>query len=181
MTEPKWPVKPDMTQHYYDFNNGFESGERVMHDKFMEVIKAQPKGLVALDERTIRLIMDLGRMTERPGDARDIQRIVALWDWPTEIKEEMLSLIGLHDSRVEAIGKLIRFMISTFGTTPKAEVMSLKDISVEEIYEILYEQNGVVYMESSEDPIDRTRAEVMKLNLNGSAQAIYQHLKERKP
>lgn len=40
----EWPKKPDINQHNDDFENGFESGQRVMHDAFMKVIEAQEYG-----------------------------------------------------------------------------------------------------------------------------------------
>lgn len=57
MNEPKWPVKPDITQHNDNFYYGFELGQRTMHDAFMKVIEAQKEspckcGLVSLDENT---------------------------------------------------------------------------------------------------------------------------------
>lgn len=38
-----WPSKPRCTQQYDDFKNGYQSGERYMHDAFMKVIEAQKK------------------------------------------------------------------------------------------------------------------------------------------
>lgn len=37
---PNWPSKPETRENYDDFDNGFESGQRVMHDAFMKVIKS---------------------------------------------------------------------------------------------------------------------------------------------
>lgn len=37
---PNWPSKPETRENYDDFDNGFESGQRVMYDAFMKVIKS---------------------------------------------------------------------------------------------------------------------------------------------
>lgn len=34
----EYPIKPEITQQDDDFENGYQSGQRSMHDAFMKVI-----------------------------------------------------------------------------------------------------------------------------------------------
>lgn len=108
MTEPKWPEKKywigKITQKQ-DSTLEYRNGWNACHESFMKAKEAQPSGLVPLDkDEVIYAIIE----NEYGSNYTELS------DFPIKTRQEIL-----HRAT---------FICSTFGTTPKAEVMSVEDI-----------------------------------------------------
>lgn len=148
-----WNAAIDACQKAYEKTQGETDNDLAFQKGYAAGVKAHGKGLVALDYQTVRLIIDLGALIGRPyGDARDIQRVIALWPWPEQVKEKMLKIINFNDSKDTALGNIIRFICSTFGTPPRDIPKELihKGLSKCKAWQALYLDAPAEIMENAE-------------------------------
>jgi hypothetical protein len=96
------PEKPEIKQHDDDFDNGFESGERHMHDKFTKYL-AERK---TMDDNTPEKKLDKLNVEKLKEFVWECYKSVDGCMPSDQLSEEICSHFGIPERRVPTVGEI---------------------------------------------------------------------------